>query len=383
MRSVIGGRLKKLRPIVLPLGVLVLGFVGGYAGSQVQDRTQTTTSPSEQRRIVSSQSQLISSIAQTISPSVVSVNVSVASTSYSQYFGGSQREERGAGTGIVISKDMILTNRHVVPEGTSSVSITLHDGTELTDVAVLGRTAASDSLDVAILKINNAQGKTLVPVPLGDSSKVAIGDPVVAIGNALGQFQNTVTSGIISGHGRNVTAQGDDNSRENLEDLFQTDAAINQGNSGGPLLNLNGEVIGINTAMATDSQNIGFAITINDVSGLVQHALKTGKFEQPYLGVRYVSLTADIAKQYDVKLSEGAYIPPSQDGRSSVVDGSPAAKAGLKPGDVIVKVGQQSVGREHGLRGLLGRYQPGQNVSLTVHRDGKQQVLTVVLGVMP
>ena len=174
------------------------------------------------------------------------------------------------------------------------MSVTLSNGTELKNVEVLGRTPSNDSLDIAFLKITNAQGQKLVPAEIGDSSKVQVGDPVVAIGNALGQFQNTVTSGIISGYGRSVQAsqQGTGANAENLTDLFQTDAAINEGNSGGPLVNLNGQVIGINTAIAGNAQNIGFAIPINDVKGLIDQVLKNGKFERPYLGVYYVPLTA-------------------------------------------------------------------------------------------
>src|SRR5206468_3856028 len=181
----------------------------------------------------------------------------------------------------------------VVPSGTTQVSVTLSDGTELKNVTVIGRTGDSDNLDVAFLKVNDAQGHKLVPAPIGDSSQVQVGDDVVAIGNALGQFQNTVTSGIISGYGRSVQAgdsSGSGNSGENLDNLFQTDAAINEGNSGGPLVNLNGQVIGINTAVAGNAQNIGFAIPINDVKGLVKQVLANGKFERPYLGVQYVPL---------------------------------------------------------------------------------------------
>src|SRR5690606_17830987 len=176
----------------------------------------------------------------------------------------------------------------------------LSDGTELDDVTVVGRTSSRDSLDIAFLKINNLEGKKLTPARIGDSSKMQVGDPVVAIGNALGQFQNTVTSGIISGYGRNIQAL-DTNGAESLENLFQTDTAINPGNSGGPLVNLNGEVIGINTAVAGgDAQNIGFAIPINDVVGLIDTVKQTGKLQRPYLGVIYIPITNDVAEQYSL-----------------------------------------------------------------------------------
>src|SRR5690606_10800678 len=144
------------------------------------------------------------------------------------------------------------------------------DGTELTDVEVIGRTGSNDPLDIAFLRIRDAKGKQLKAATLGDSGAAQVGDKVVAIGNALGEFQNTVTSGIISGFGRNVVA-GDETGSETLQNLLQTDAAINQGNSGGPLVNANGEVIGINTAIAGGgAENIGFAIPINDIKGLIK-----------------------------------------------------------------------------------------------------------------
>lgn len=319
----------------------------------------------------------------------MSVNVSVVSetTELQRYFGGAPQESEGAGTGIIISESgLVLTNRHVVPAGTTEVSITLSDGTELDDVEVLGRTNDGDSLDIALLKINDTEGKKLQAATLGDSSKVTVGDDVVAIGNALGQFQNTVTSGIISGYGRNIVAssEGSGQSAESLNNLFQTDAAINQGNSGGPLVNLNGQVIGINTAVASDSQNIGFAIPINDVKGLIEHVLKTGKFERPYIGVRYVALSADLADRYNLSVTEGAYILKSEAGDgSAVVSGGPADKAGIKEGEVITAVNGDAVDETHSLVSRLGTYQPGDTVKLTVVNGKDKRTVNVTLTAAP
>ncbi|HVV66641.1 MAG TPA: trypsin-like peptidase domain-containing protein, partial [Candidatus Saccharimonadales bacterium] len=268
------------------------------------------------------------------------------------------------------------------------VSVTLSDGTELKNVSVVGRTSDSDTLDIAFLKINDAQGHKLPPAVLGDSSKVQVGDDVVAIGNALGQFQNTVTSGIISGYGRSVQAgdSGDSSgsSAENLVDLFQTDAAINEGNSGGPLVNLNGQVIGINTAIAGDAQNIGFAIPINDVQGLIDQVVKTGKFARPYLGVEYIPLTADVANEYNLSVQNGAFIAPSSDPNSpSVIPSSPAASAGLQTNDIITAVDGTKLDQTHSLTGLLDQHQPGDKVNLTVLRGGKTIHVTVTLGTAP
>lgn len=365
---------------LLLLACLSLGFLGGWAGRN-GDASGTKQTNQVRQQIVSSESQLINEIAKNVGPSVVSVNVT--STGTRSIFGGSV-EQQSAGTGVIISEEgIIITNRHVVPAGTNTVSVTLSDGTALKDVSVIGRTSESDPLDVAFLKINDKQGKKLTAAKLGDSSKVQVGDKVVAIGNALGQFQNTVTSGIISGFGRSVEA-GDESggNTETLQNLFQTDTAINQGNSGGPLVNINGEVIGINTAVAGNAENIGFAIPLNDIQGLVKSVLKEGKLLRPYLGVRYLSLTDDVAYQYSLSVKRGAYLAPSQ-GQSVVISGSPAEKAGLKEKDIITKIDDVSIDENNSLTSVLGRHAVGDKVTLTVVRDGKEQKISVTLEAAP
>jgi serine protease Do len=382
------------------MAVLFLGlaFVSGFAGSVLQNRNNTglaSTGFGGQKKIVTSQSQLISQIAKNVGPSVVSVNVKItsqASDPTASLFGltpPSQNQE-AAGTGIIISSNgLILTNRHVVPEGTTSVSVTLSDGTELKDVEVIGRTNTNDSLDVAFLKVNNLQGHKLTAASIGDSSAVQVGDDVVAIGNALGQFQNTVTSGIISGFGRSVQAGSSGSSNassdtENLDNLFQTDAAINEGNSGGPLVNLNGQVIGINTAIAGNAQNVGFSIPINDVRGLINQVLKTGKFARPYIGVRYVPLTADTANSYNLKTQSGAYIAPSTDPASpSIIAGSPAEAAGLQEKDIIAALDGTKIDATHSLTSLLSAHQPGDKVTLTIIRGDETKQIDITLGTAP
>ena len=303
-------------------------------------------------------------------------------------------QEQAAGTGIIISSNgIIMTNRHVVPVGTTNVSVTLSNGTQLKDVSIIGRTNQDDSLDVAFLKINNAEGQKLTPAAIGDSSQMQVGDEVVAIGNALGQFQNTVTSGILSGYGRSVTASSSSGgsstgsttgSTENLDDLFQTDAAINEGNSGGPLVNLNGQVIGINTAIAGGAQNIGFSIPINDVKGLINQVLKTGKFSMPYLGIRYIPLTADVANEYKLSVQNGAFIAPSSDSSSpSIIQGSPADSSGLQVNDVITQVNGTNIDQEHSLTSLIDQFTPGTSVNLTVIRNNKSMNVNVTLGTEP
>lgn len=365
-----------------------IAFVSGGAGGWLASHDRGTADDSlGGQKVISSQSKVISRIAETVGPSVVSVNVSIGGSSGADdtsLFGLIRPRQNAAGTGIIVSKDIIVTNRHVVPPGTANVSVTLSDGTELKDVSVIGRTGSNDSLDVAFLKVNNNRGHDLKPASLGDSSKVQVGDSVIAIGNALGQFQNTVTSGIISGHGRDVLA-GDSSSgaTENLVDLFQTDAAINSGNSGGPLVDLEGRVIGINTAVAGNAQNIGFAIPINDVKGLIGQVIESGDFERPYLGVRYVPLTADVAARYGLKVDDGAFIIPGGPSDPSVLPGSPAAKAGLQSGDVITAVGGTKVDRTHSLTSLIGKRKVGERVRLTVVRDGRTIHVSAKLGAVP
>lgn len=363
---------------------LIAGIGGGYIGERLASRQHSTTIAAKQQ-YVSDESALIASIAKTVGPSVVSVNVKSQSTA-TDFFGFSQpTTQESAGTGFIIrASGIIVTNRHVVPAGTTSVSVTLSDGTTFDNVQVIGRTAESSSQDIAFLKIGDLKGKTLTAISLGDSSKMNVGDRVIAIGNALGQFQNTVTSGIISGFGRDVTAgdQANLSSSETLTDLFQTDAAINQGNSGGPLVNINGEVIGINTAIASNAQNIGFAQPINDVKGLINTVLASGQLQVPYLGVRYVSLTNDIASEFSLKVSRGAYIT-SNGTAPAVIAGSPAAAAGVQEKDVITKVNNISIDQNTSLTSAISRFKVGDKVSLTIVRNVKTVTLHATLAAEP
>ena len=368
----------------------LVGFGAGWFGASRANSSDAIFNASlgSQKQIVTSEGELINKIAKIVGPSVVSVNVTSTSQNVDPFSGyGLPQSEQSAGTGIILTASgLIITNRHVVPAGTTNVSVTLADGSELKDVSVVGRTSDSSSLDVAFLKINNARGHKLTPAVLGDSSKVQVGDAVVAIGNALGQFQNTVTSGIISGYGRSVQAssQGSGQNAESLDNLFQTDAAINEGNSGGPLVNLNGQVIGINTAIAGNAQNIGFSIPINDVKGLVDQVEQTGKLQMAWLGVYYIPLTNDIVQQYGLDVNHGAWIPSATIlGQDPIVSGGPADKAGLKQGDVIIKIDGQTISQSNSLTSIISRDRVGQHVTLTITRSGRTISVVAILGVAP
>ena len=366
-------------------GVLPKVFVGIVVGllllatassAYLVGRSQPA-SIERQRQTVVQEGEVIANVAEEVSPSVVSIVTSQRTSVSSSSFGTRTRTTQAAGTGLIIDAGgLVLTNKHVVPEGTNTLEVVTSDGTRYDDATIIGR----DSLnDLAILKVNNA--KNFKAAKLADSDGVRTGQKVIAIGNALGQFQNTVTSGIISGLGRPVEA-GDENGgdTEQLTNLFQTDAAINSGNSGGPLLNFNGEVIGINTAIAADAQNIGFAIPINEAKGIIDTVKSTGKVTRAYLGVQYVMLTADSAKELNLSVSQGAYISTDS---GSVVAGSPAEKAGLKAGDVITSVGTVKLTDSVSLASAVGRNKVGSTVELTVLRSGKELKLNVTLSEAP
>ncbi len=326
----------------------------------------------QQRQVIASEGEVIADIAQQVSPSVVSI-VTEQQRVVNSYYGDKAITGQAAGTGLIVdASGLILTNKHVVPEGTSSVKIVMSDGTVYSDVTIVGRDPLND---IAVLQVKDP--KNFKPAVLGDSDVVRTGQKVIAIGNALGQFQNTVTSGIISGVGRPVEAGSEDGSgSEQLTNLFQTDAAINSGNSGGPLLNYDGEVIGINTAIAADAQNIGFSIPINEAKGAVTSVQKTGKLTRPLLGVKFMMITPELVGEKGLNVSKGAYI--STDSGSVVVAG-PADKAGVRPGDIITKINGVALDQRRPLDSVISRYAPGDTVTLTVVRDGKEVTLNATL----
>lgn len=367
---------KRRAPIVLIiLAAVILCAAAGYGGVKLfyaleqktdANVTQRQTVENDGNQQITQEEEVIAGVVDKVAPSVVSV---VTSTQTTSFYGA--QEEEGAGSGIIVSKDgYVLTNKHVV-SGTSKVNVVLHDGTTYKDVQVLG----TDPLnDIAFLKIDGVTD--LTAAELGDSYSVRVGQKVVAIGNSLGQYQNTVTSGIVSGTGRPISAQAGD-SVEHLTDLIQTDAAINPGNSGGPLLNLTGQVIGINTAIVEDAQGIGFAIPVNATKGMLKSVLEGKGVKRAYLGVTYVSINAATAEEYGLPVKKGAYVYNSD--QAAVASGSPAAEAGVQNEDIITKVGELEVGEKGDVSSLVAEYAPGDTIQLTILRGGQTMTITVTL----
>ncbi len=285
-----------------------------------------------------------------------------------------EKREVGAGTGFLVSKDgLILTNKHVVADEEAEYTVLLNDGTKY-DAKVLARDPV---LDLALVKIDGDNFPTL---ELGDSDKVKIGQTVIAIGNALGEFRNTVTKGVVSGVGRTIAAAGEGGS-EIIEEAIQTDAAINPGNSGGPLIDLSGKVVGINTAVSVRGQSIGFAIPINEAKRIIESVEKYGRIVRPYLGVRYILLNEEIARMNDLEYDYGALLVRGRRrGELAVVPGSPADKAGLEENDIILEVNGQKIDKGHSLARILARYRPGDRVKLKVYHDGDIKEVEVELG---
>lgn len=404
---------KKLLTYVVVLGLLS-GFVGGtFARSFVKNtEAQPLKNVSEEKKYIE-ESDYISAI-QKVSPAVVSIIESKSLQTYyqqpmmffqgdpffNQFFGqqapqqqkqnqGSTKKQKvGGGSGFIVTSDgLVVTNRHVVQDPDADYTVVLSDGREF-KAQVLSKDTANDLAVIKILPKDDSGGAKISSLPVvefGDSDSLRVGQRVLAIGNALGEYQNTVTAGIISAQGRQITANDGSGSAETLTGLLQTDAAINPGNSGGPLVNMQGQVIGVNVAIAASANNIGFAIPFNDVNPVITSVQKTGKIVRPYAGVRYQMLTEERAKELELSgVTYGALLLGKDEaGEFAIIPGGPGDKAGLKKGDVILEVDGKKLDQSYPLQQSIRNKKPGDSVSLKVWTSGKTVDKTLVLGEVP
>ncbi len=278
-----------------------------------------------------------------------------------------EKLEKGSGTGFLISSDgLILTNKHVVNAGNDSTAeyrIILNSGKQYY-AQLIGKDPIND---LAVLKIFD---KDLSFVELGDSDKLQIGTTVIAIGNALGRYQNSATKGIVSGLGRSLSASDQSGSAEFLDNVIQTDAQINLGNSGGPLIDLEGRVVGINVAIDSSGTAIGFAIPVNDAKTVIKSVREIGRIVRPRLGVRYQMITPEFAQDNNLQSQKGALVV-SGDTQTAITPGSPAEKAGILEGDIVLEINAIKLEGKNTLLSVVQRYKPGQKIGLRVLRGGK------------
>lgn len=404
---------KKILAVFLIISFLAGGLGGGIAVifgvTYFSDYLPSYLTPaslkiirekSAPQNIVNTEESLTVSAVKKVSTSVVSILISKDVTKYYQAPGSfpfdqffkdfgspffkfytppqiepkTEKQEVGWGSGFIISSDgLILTNKHVVSDEEAEYTVVTNDGKKH-KAKIL---AIDPTNDMAIIKVEAAG---LTPVELGDSEKLQIGQDVVAIGNALGEYRNTVTKGVISGIGRNIVAGDTFGRSETLENVIQTDAAINPGNSGGPLINLDGQVVGINTAVSQQGQLIGFAIPINEAKSVIESVKKYGRIVKPFLGVRYIVINEEIAKANNLSVDYGVLIQRGENiGDLAVIPGSPADKAGLVENDIILEINDQKIDETHSLVREISKYKPGETIELKISHKGKEQKVKVKL----
>ncbi len=354
--------------IISIVGGAIAGGIAGYYAVQRNLSSQTVTvSPvsaapvamQNRNPTISNSSEAMISAVQQVSPAVVTVLTT-------------SRQGNGSGSGVIISEQgYILTNNHVV-ENARRLAVVLNDGSRR-DAELIGTDALND---IAVIQI---EGDLPAVAQIGDAAALQPGEQVLAIGSPLGDFRNTVTAGVVSALNRSVGS---------MEGLIQTDAAINSGNSGGPLINLRGEVVGINTLVVRNDQfsfgaapveGLGFAVPSSIFRGVADQLIANGRVSYPFLGVSYIPIDGSVAVELELPVQSGALIYNSQGG-PAVQPGTAASRAGLRAGDIITAIDGAAIDGNTSLRQLLLQYQPGDTVTLTILRDGEESEVEVTLG---
>ncbi|MEK7128578.1 MAG: trypsin-like peptidase domain-containing protein [Patescibacteria group bacterium] len=398
----------------LIIGLLVLGLVwkyraglfGYFAKEYLQDvrnenskeDTQVTERILEKQTIFSQEHFVIDAVKKT-NPAVVSIIISKEVPKYETYidpkqqtnpFGdlfpgfyfnvpqyrqnGTEKKQVGGGSGFFVSSDgLILTNKHVVDQKEVEYTVFTNDGKKHTAKVV----ARDPILDIALIKV---EGTNFPYLSLGNSDELEVGQNVIAIGNALGEYRNTVSVGVVSGLARSITASSGSGAVEVLDHVIQTDAAINPGNSGGPLLDLSGKVIGVNVAVAQGSQNIGFALPINSVKSAIQSVKATGKIIRPYLGVRYVAINEQMKEKNNLTVDYGVLVKAGATADElAVIPGSPADKAGIVENDIILQIDGVKLDEDTSLASVIRGKSVGQVINLKILSKGVEKNVKVIL----
>lgn len=376
-----------MRKLIILLLVLIgIAVVWQYGSKYLPalERTAQNTNllvPQSKTKVVKEENLVIDVVNQD-GPSVITIGVKESPQSRSQqdpfslFFGQQETPEPNneenpgvqyIGSGFVVEANgLIVTNKHVVSDASMQYVVVNNQGKSF-DVQNIYRDPLND---IAILKVNGGSWKA---IDLGDSSNLQVGQFVIAIGTALGEFRNTVTTGVVSGLGRGITAGSPyEGFAEQLDNVIQTDAAINPGNSGGPLINSDGQVIGVNTAVSSQGQNIGFALPINLIKDTLKNFNQTGQFNRAFLGVAYNMISQTAALRNEVP--QGALV-------QEAVQGSPADNAGIQQGDIITKIdGKQLTDNNGGLAGMIANKKVGDQITVTYYRDGETHDVQVTLG---
>jgi serine protease Do len=375
---------KKRSKIWVVLGIIFLSFTFGILGGGLAEKIiiplilkelksdkKVEIVEKKENVKVEEQSGIIEAVDK-VTPSVVSI----VSSKNVYDFWGDVFEKKGGGTGFIITSDgLILTNKHVVSDKNAQYTVITYDGKDYE-----GKVIASDPVnDLAVIDI---EADNLKAVEVGDSDDLKVGQRVIAIGNALGEYQNTVTTGVVSAKGRAIIASDETGQGERLEGVIQTDAAINPGNSGGPLINIQAQVVGINTAVERGGQLIGFALPINIVKPIdkfIKNIREKGRIVRPMLGVRYIPLTKEFASLNNLDVTEGALASEGKTGEAAVIPKSPADKAGIEEGDIMTHINQDKIDENHSLSSLIQKYQPGDEVEITLLRGSTQMKVKATL----